>query len=850
MHGQVDRFLTYWSELSLRRSALLSSIVVLVMLIGVPGTVQLYGNLHTDLRELLPKGAPAAVGLDELEKRLGGLSHLTVVVRTEDFAAGAKFVDALVVKLKTLPPSMVANVDYRVDAEKEWFDKHGALYADTQDLQTTLDRLKAAHKTAVKTVNPLLVNLDDDEKPAASDTAPADEHAAQDEKLRDPELRRGLDKLKSAYAALDRFPGGYLAGENNSTFVIMMTPPNAAVALADNLRMTHAVEDAVAEVNPAQYSKTIVVGYGGEVRSVIEAQEALVRDLAVSSVLVLLLVALALFIYYRTLRALLVLALPLFAGVMTTFAIARVLIHYLNPNTAFLGSIIIGNGINPGIILLARIFEEQRHKKPISEALRIAMTSTWPATLAASSAAAVSYGTLIFVRFRGFNQFGQMGLIGMLLCWLVTYLGMPPVVALLEKWKPLPIEGKDAQPAVGKAGRLYARVVTHSGNAPVILSGLLVVIALIGIYRFARDPILYDFTKLGSRLSVKQGASSWDQHVDAVLQSYQTPTVVLTNSPAEARTVASSLKKEKVDRGPSSTIDSVQTLDQLLPLEQPEKLAVLHQLFEELTPSVVEHLPLDIRPLIIRLHDKTELRTVALNEIPERMQRFFHEKDGTAGKLVMVYPTLASDSHHGRAQVEHAREVRDAARIAVPGVHVAGQIVLAADIVKIISTDGRLAGLASFLGVALLALIAMRSFRQAIWVIGPLCLGVLWMFGALGLFNLQFNFVNFSVLPITFGIGVDYAVNLYERARHSPSIEAGLAASGGAVALCSATTVIGYAVLLVADNQAIQSFGLTAVIGELTCLTAALFALPAVLALLERRKTRTTLVHDNPPAGA
>jgi predicted RND superfamily exporter protein len=112
MHGQVDRFLTYWSELSLRRSALLSSIVVLVMLIGVPGTVQLYGNLHTDLRELLPKGAPAAVGLDELEKRLGGLSHLTVVVRTEDFAAGAKFVDALVVKLKS-PTSTTASTPRR-----------------------------------------------------------------------------------------------------------------------------------------------------------------------------------------------------------------------------------------------------------------------------------------------------------------------------------------------------------------------------------------------------------------------------------------------------------------------------------------------------------------------------------------------------------------------------------------------------------------------------------------------------------------------------------------------------------------------------------------------------------------
>ena len=44
------------------------------------------------------------------------------------------------------------------------------------------------------------------------------------------------------------------------------------------------------------------------------------------------------------------------------------------------------------------------------------------------------------------------------------------------------------------------------------------------------------------------------------------------------------------------------------------------------------------------------------------MQRFFHEKDGSSGKLVLVYPTLGANAHHGRAQVAHAKEVRDAER--------------------------------------------------------------------------------------------------------------------------------------------------------------------------------------------
>ena len=53
---------------------------------------------------------------------------------------------------------------------------------------------------------------------------------------------------------------------------------------------------------------------------------------------------------------------------------------------------------------------------------------------------------------------------------------------------------------------------------------------------------------------------------------------------------------------------------------------------------------------------------------------------------------------------------------------------------------------------------------------------------------------------------------------------------------CSVTTVIGYASLLVARNQALFSFGLLAVIGELACLATALLALPAVLRWKEQRR--------------
>ncbi|MBS2021928.1 MAG: MMPL family transporter, partial [Deltaproteobacteria bacterium] len=562
-------------------------------------------------------------------------------------------------------------------------------------------------------------------------------------------------------------------------------------------------------------------------------------DLLMSSVLVLVLVGAALLFFYRRVRSIPLLVLPLFTGVSVTFALSRATIHYLNPNTAFLGSIIVGNGINAGIILLARYFEERRNGRPVQDSLTSALQTTWKGTLAASGGAAVSYGSLVFVAFRGFNQFGFMGFFGMLICWAATYAVMPALLALSERRWPFEKTQERGSKLFGGgfAGPLGRLVTTHPARVTVLTLAL-VGVSLIGVVRFARDPIEYDFTHLGSRSGLEQGAAKWDKHVDAVLQSYQTPTVVLTDSAAQADAVAEALRKAK--DAPGSTIDSVRSLDELVPLDQDHKLATLRALFDELTPRVIAGLPDDLRPTVQKLKDRTQLTKVTLADVPEKLSILFKEKDGREGLMVMAYPTLAADAHHGRTQLHHSIEVREAALKAVPDARVAGQIVLTADIVTTITNDGRFAAALSFLGVALLTLLALRKPSHALWVIGSLCLGVLWMFGVLGLFDIKFNFVNFAVLPITFGIGVDYAVNYYARYRETHDAGAAVEGAGGAVALCSATTIIGYAVLLIADNQAIQSFGLTAVIGELTCLFAALVALPALLALRDRKARSTT----------
>src|SRR5436853_631493 len=103
-----DRFWDRLSAVAVRRPWALALCALALLAASAPYAVRLYGDLRTDLRELLPQGAPAAVGLQELEKRIGGLSSLAVVVRTDDLKAGERFVDALVPRLRALPRSLLS----------------------------------------------------------------------------------------------------------------------------------------------------------------------------------------------------------------------------------------------------------------------------------------------------------------------------------------------------------------------------------------------------------------------------------------------------------------------------------------------------------------------------------------------------------------------------------------------------------------------------------------------------------------------------------------------------------------------------------------------------------------------
>jgi uncharacterized protein len=179
--------------------------------------------------------------------------------------------------------------------------------------------------------------------------------------------------------------------------------------------------------------------------------------------------------------------------------------------------------------------------------------------------------------------------------------------------------------------------------------------------------------------------------------------------------------------------------------------------------------------------------------------------------------------------------VRDPSGQVVPN---ASRASVFAEMIRSMTRDApRTIGVA-FTVVVVVAALATGALLPVLAVLASLLLAVWLTLGAASTFDVRLNFLNFVALPLTFGIGVEYAINFCDRVRALGDIRKSLQSVGGAIAACSLTTMLGYGTLLFGDNLALRSFGKYAVIGELSCLGTALLTLPAGLTLLRRLGNR------------
>jgi predicted RND superfamily exporter protein len=824
--GSLTHRFVRWT---LRHGKVLWALAVLLAIPAAWRTVHLYSHLRSDIEELLPREAPSVVAIDELRRRVAGLQYLGVLVEVgnpDRLRAGEQFLDDLAARVRRYPKTEVSDVRTGLAAERTFVEKHAASLIQLDDLKLVRQRIDdRLHWEYAKTTGTLL----DEKEPAPSlDFSDIEHKYASQVGGGDLEASGRFSSRRLGYTLMLIEVGGF------------STSANQAAALIDKVRA-----DMRALGGAERYAPGMRVGLTGDVAIAAEEMSALVTDLTVSSLLVVVVVVLAIVLFYGWLGSVPALFLPLCLAAVGAFALASLPpfnITELNSNTAFLGSIIIGNGINFGIIQLARYVEARRAGRSVEEALALALWGTRMGTLSAAVAAGVAYASLVAMQFRGFRQFGVIGGLGMVLAWLTTFVLMPPLIAWLDS-------GHGSFPAKARAsGRgLMARIAAFVAARPrsVVLGALaLTLAAAFEVRRFGRDQLEYDFSHLRRRDTWRIGEGYWGRKMDALLDRYLTPTAILTDTVAEARAIAAKVRDPRATPALAGLISSVRTYDDVVPPDEDEKAAEVAGIRRKITGNVRAAMTAaDLKKLERLVGTGTgDIPRIQEAEVPEVLTRGLRERDGSAGRAVLIYPNPTATWWRGETITGFVQALRDVAQLPVTmggrPARVAGGPPLSADIIASMERDGPLASVLAFVGVMATVVLIFRWGIATPFVIGSLVVGVLWLVAATMWLGIKINFINFIAFPITFGIGVDYAVNVMARYLRDGQrdVVAAVRGTGGAVGLCSLTTIVGYSSLLVAQNVGLFLFGLLAVFGEIACLTTAIIVLPAVLLLIQPKR--------------
>jgi predicted RND superfamily exporter protein len=794
-----------------RRPKLAALVLVLASMPALYLSVIFFANVRAGLTELLPPDAPSAKALAVLHDKLGGFSHMVVVAESDNADANRRFIVELGDRLEKrhVPEIRVLQKDTKV--ETEWGRNRALLLMPQAKFDEAIGKAEEAIAKAKRKANPMLVDLEDDEEEGQKDDPKAS-------------FEGFRDKLKDEIAKADQFPNGLYETRDGHIVLLMAMLEGSETELEPSTNMDKAVKEEVAAIR-SKYPAEMKVGYQGEVPNLVEEHDAILADLSLSSAIVFLLVGGVIFLYFRSMRGLIAMLFAVTPGLLFTFAIGKLTSGHLNSNTAFLGSIIGGNGINYPLMFLA--FYRARHaSEPRPFAVAMAARQAFFGTLGAALAASAAYGALAVSTFRGFSQFGWIGGVGMITTWLFTFIAMPIAISLFNP------------PRVTTTSSVQKWLLKFFSGAvaPRALAAFVVVLALTGAAVGVRNALLggmYEMklSAMRNRSSITHGAASWDSRVCKVFGIWLNPVGGLVDDPNDREKFAAAVRETMVE-GPDHLGERVQTISTVVPpLEQQQaRIERLKKIAKAMKAVKPEQIPEDAKPYLDRWLKPENLTPITLEELPLPIRKSFSEVDGRTDRIVLLFPSLKIDYDDARNVVKFDHKLAEVPR--PPGAVIGGGFLFMAEIIDLVQQEApRIVGVVAVLvALVLLPLLRKKPARILVVVVTVGAVAVLAQACMLAV-GVRINMLSFGAVPITIGVGADYVVNLLG-AMDALKLDARRACArmGGAIFLCSATTIIGYASLVVAQSGALRTFGWAAVLGEIMAVTTVLLVLPVAMA--------------------
>jgi predicted RND superfamily exporter protein len=830
---RLVRFVSWLTARSLRRWRTFLAVATLLALGGAWLASRL--TLRTSFEELLPEDVPSVRNAKELARRVGGDGTVLLMVEAErgpqDLPAAERLASKLAEGLRALGPELVRSVESELGPVKRWYADHWPLFLPLADLREARDELVEVLGKEKARLNPTLQLLDEEEaaeSPGGSAARPLDLEAGRElRELLDPARPSPRQKVEQGFA---RYVDGYMVHPDRRSVTVIVRPTGTSLGVSEVRVVLDAMQAVVDRSRGEAEANHLKVGFGGAYPVLLSEYESILKGAALGFVVVLAVLLLSILAFLGEARLVLALGVALLVAVAVTFGLTWLAIGHLNMQTAFLGSIVAGNGINYGIIYLGRLRQLRQRGVTLEPACHEAARVTASGTLLAALGTSVAFGTLLIATNRGFRHFGIIGGMGMVLCWTATFALLPALLVLMERLRPSRprIRPLRHERVVASLERLFRRP-----RAVVATFSILTAVGAVAFLRDLPDALERNLENLTNDETGSAELRRVNDRAQAGLGQSITGSVALLPSREGAEAYCAAIA-ERLREQPRlrQLINGCETIASVVPTHQAEKLALLRDIGERLTDRVLSQLTAaqagrarEIRGELLAQHRLSDA------DAPPSLVDRFRERDGAVGRLAFV-------RSQPDAKLELAPNLREFAA-AVRGVPVEGRLhdaagadIVMSDLLADIERQGPRVTALSFLCVCLLVVVFFRTFGRSALLIASFTSGVILMAGVTALADLKINFFNFIAYPITFGLAVDYGANVFSRLRVRRNVVPALVEVAPSMLICSWTAIVGNASLVVSFNRALRSFGWYTIMGELATLTTATVFLPAMVKLL------------------
>lgn len=755
--ARLSRKVLYCMQFLFQKVAKYPKVVIamVVLLTVVFGFYVQQVGITTDIKSFFPEDHPQVIAYDEISEKFGGADRIMVAFTTSDVFTlqGLRTIEQLTHALEQLQG--VTNV---------------------RSL-TTIDEI-AGSEWGIEVI-PLVGKI------------PTEQHE--------------LAALRERVLKDDMYVGTIVSSDaTGALHVVEVDPGSSAVEVALS------IQELLESIDLPEGELYLT---GTPVLNAVLA-DSMQADLMKLFPIVLLLVAVILFLYFKNLRGVFLPFITVLISVVWTLGLMGMLGKHLSPLNAVMPVLLVSLGSAYGIYIIARYNDELLEGAEREQAVNQTLKSVGISVLLASTTTIAGFASNLFSGITLMKDFGLFTAFGVLVALLISLTFIPAMLLLLPiPRKVIDKKGDGQDRMLARILGRIAHLVVSKTRLVLVSMVIILVVAVLGIPQLSTDSNFFNFfaddTAPKIAYEMVKDKFSGSESVEIVISGdLLDPDVLYAMANLQI-----DLEQTGLVGRPQSIVNILQRINRALNDGNSE--------FEVL-PTTREQAAQYLLLMEMSGGDMIE-QFITLDYGQARIQALVRDSSNEATTRLFSEIDMLFAKYFAHLNVEVAQT----------------GIVSLLDALASMIIEGQISSLfVALLTVFVIVFILLRSWEGSLFSTMIVASTILINFGVMGWLGIPLDIVTVLISSIGVGVGVDYSIHIYtryqeEREKHDPvqSVTNAIIYTGKAVVTNAGSVIVGFLILLLSSFPPFRYFGSLVTMTMFVASASALTVLPALIML-------------------